>query len=316
MPVKPRKRKHRPEQLSGMTIKNMVRNPLVNPYIGEPMNRPDLQDFFSGKEFSIHLDGAPELKYKVKDKNTLRWWKNGWWGDDDVTGWEEEYYECYASSAEGLYFLFHQITNDVFSTHCRIFAIDTVNNLVTMLSGTLGLVDYTNRDTDVHPYFGYISWYDGKPAPSERHYKTHEMIQKNILWRVNNYNTIHYYVSRNYFNYQMFGEENGLVVTELCRFIRLRDNVFLFFWRDMQESGRLHAEIMDLNKFFGVGMIYGVTDFRFCCYGYTREEGRYVSEEELVEFERVFFESNDQRYALKTVFGVDLDDYTYKPIDR
>jgi hypothetical protein len=157
MPVKPRKRKRRPEQLSAMTIKNMVKKPLINPYIGEPMNRPDLQAFFAGKEFSVHLDGVPELKYKVKDKNTLLWWKNGWWGNDGVTGWEEEYYECYESSSSGLYFLFHQITNDVFSTHCRpvtrIFAIDTVNNLVTLLSGNLGLTDYTNRDTDAHCVF-------------------------------------------------------------------------------------------------------------------------------------------------------------------
>ena len=277
----------------------MVRKPLINPYVGLPMNRPDLCEFFAGREFSIHADGNPEIKYRVRDKNTLEWYKNG-------AGWQEEYYECYESSSDGLYIMFHQLSNDLFSLRVRILAIDTKNRLVTVLAGMLGLEDYTPRDTDATPYFGYIDWYDGAAAPADRHAYTMELIQKNILWSVGDYRMIHYYVNRRYYNRQIFGEENGLVTSERARHIKLRDGVYLFFWREMQGSGILGCDIMDLNKFFGVGMFYGVTDYRFVCNGFTRETGKFVTGDELNEFERVFLESNDQTYALKTVFDVDL----------
>jgi hypothetical protein len=276
----------------------MVKKPLLSPYIGIPMNRPDLSDFFAGKEFSIFVDGVPEIKFKVNDLNTLSWLKNG-------VGWEEEYYECYESSSKGLYFLFHQVRND-FGLRVRVLAIDTANRLVTLLAGTLGLEDYTPRDTDASPFFGYIDWYDGAPAPAERHAYTMELIQKNILWSVGDYRLIHYYVNRRYYSRQMFGEENGLVTSERARHIRLRDNVYLFFWREMQSYGILGCDIMNLNEFNSVGLLYGVTDYRFICNGFTRETGKWVTDEELAEFERVFLESQDQTYALKTVFNLDL----------
>jgi hypothetical protein len=276
----------------------MVKKPLGNPYVGAPMNRPELSDFFVGKEFSIVVDGVPEIKFKVSDINTLSWLKNG-------AGWEEEYYECYESSSKGLYFLFHQVKND-FGLRVRVLAIDTQTHLVTLLAGNLGLEDYTPRDTDANPFFGYIDLYDGAPAPTARHAYTMELIQKNILWSVGDYRLIHYYVNRRYYSRQMLGEENGLVTSERARHIKLRDGVYLFFWRELQGPGILGCDIMDLNEFHGVGLLYGVTDYRFICNGFTRETGRFVTDDELAEFERVFLDSGDQTYALKTVFGVDL----------
>ena len=307
----PRYRRERPAELTAKNVSDMVKRPPNNPYVVPNMNRPDLQDFFVGKEFSIRIDGNPEIKYKVKDINTLYWWKTGM-----EAGWEEEYYECYESSAKGLYFLFHQLRTDFMSSgKVRILAIDTENRMVTLLSGAFGLMDYTPRDTDANPFFGYIDWYDLMAPPQERHGYTLELIQKNILWKVNNYNQIHYYVNRRYFACQEFGKENGLVTTERARHIKLRDNVYLFFWREMQRSGILSCDIMDLNEFYGVGMRYGVTDYAFICHGFTREEGKFVTDDELKEFERVFDESKDQKYALKAVFGVDPDDYVIKPLE-
>lgn len=285
--------------ISSKQVHDMVRKPLLNPYAGLPMNRPDLCGFFVGREFSIFVDGAPEIKFKVKDMNTLEWYKNG-------VGWQEEYYECYESSSPGLYLLFHQLSTDLYSLRVRILAIDTSNNQVTLLAGMLGLADYTARDTDATPHFGYIDWYDGAAVPTDRHAYTMELIQKNILWSVGDYRLIHYYVNRRYYSRQLFGEENGLVTSERARHIKLRDGVYLFFWREMQSTGILGCDIMDINKFYGVGMLYGVTDYRFICNGFTRETGKFVTDAELNEFERVFLESNDQTFALKTVFGVDL----------
>ena len=285
--------------ISAKQVNDMVSRPLLNPYIGAPMNRPELNDFFAERDFSIRIDGNHEIKYKVKDKNTLEWYKNG-------VGWQEEYYECYESSSAGLYIMFHQLSNNLFGSRVRILAIDTVNSCVTLLLGMMGLEDYTARDTDATSHFGYIDWYDGAAAPADRHAYTMELIQKNILWSVGDYRMIHYYVNRRYYSRQMFGEENGLVTSERARHIKLREGVYLFFWREMQSTGILGCDIMDLNKFYGVGMRYGVTDYRFVCNGFTRETGKFVTAEELNEFERVFLESNDQTYALKTVFGVDL----------
>jgi hypothetical protein len=263
------------------------------------MNRPDLSGFFAGREFSVHIDGVPEIMYKVKDGNTLEWHKNG-------AGWQEEYYECYESSSPGLYLLFHQLSSDLYSLRVRILAIDAESRLVTLLSGMLGLEDYTPRDTDASAHFGYIDWGAGAAAPAGRHGYTLELLQRNILWSVGDYRLIHYYINRRYYLRQLFGEENGLVTAERARHIKLRDGVYLFFWREMQGDGILGCDIMDLNKFYGVGMLYGVTDYRFICNGFTRETGKFVTDAELREFERVFLESLDQTYALKTVLGVDL----------
>ena len=310
MPRIPGDRRERPEALNVKQIKDMVKRPLNNPYAGAPMNRPDLQDFFAGKEFSIMLDGIQEIKYKVLDANTLSWYKVGF-----GVGWEDEYYECYESSSKGLYFLFHLLKNDNSAGKIRIFAIDTHSSLVTLISGSIGLLDYTPRDTDAAPYFGYIDWHDGSEPPKERHNYTLELIQKNILWRVNNYNQIHYYSNRHHFSCQEFGKMNGFVSSERARHIKLRENVYLFYWREMQGSGILSCDIMDLNVFYGVGVRFGVTDYVFVCSGFTREEGRFVTDEELVEFECVFDETQDQRVALKKVFGVDLDDYIVPPME-
>lgn len=304
MPRIQRDRKRRPEALTSKQVHDMVRRPLNNPYTAMCINRPDLSDFFTGKEFSIHCDGVPEIKFKVSGINTLHWFKNGVDG-----GWEEEYYECYESSSKGLYFLFHQVKNDL-SCKLRILAVDTQSRLVTLVSGVIGLMDYTPRDTDATPFFGYIDWYDGSEPLWERHAHTLEMIQKNILWKVNSWCHIHYYTSRHYFTSQTFGDENGFVVSERGRHIKLRDNVYLFYWRDMQGSGILSCEIMDLNTFSGVGVNYGLTDYQFICSGFTRENGRFVTDGELAEFERIFEETGDQKLALKTVFDVDINDMT------
>ena len=287
--------------LSPKNVSDMVKKPLLDPHMGSPMNRPDLCDFFVGKEFSLFIDGSPEIKFKVEGLNKLSWYKNG-------VGWEEEYYECYESSSKGLYLLYHQITN-AFGNVVRIIAVDIENRLVSLLSGRLGKEDYTARDTDVSAHFGYIDFYDGSAAPSERQAHTLELITKNILWSVGDTRLIHYYLSRRFMAQQVFGEENGLVTTEPARHIKLRDNVYLFYWREMQGSGILGCDIMDLNRFYGVGMYFGVTDYRFICHGFTRETGKWATDEELAEFERLFLETQDQAYALKTVFGVDLPKY-------
>ena len=287
--------------LSPKDVSNMVKKPLIDPHMGSPMNRPDLCGFFAGKEFSLHIDGAPEIKFKAKDINTLVWFKNG-------VGWEEEYYECYESSSKGLYFLFYQVTN-AFGNVVRIVAIDSESRLVSLISGRLGKEDYSARDTDAGAHFGYIDFYDGSPAPAARHEHTLELITKNILWSVGDTRVIHYYLSRRFFALQSLGEENGLVTTEPARHIKLRDNVYLFYWREMQGRGILECDIMDLNAFCGVGLRYGVTDYRFICHGFTRETGKWVTDEELAEFERVFLETQDQTYALETVLGADLPKY-------
>ena len=287
--------------LSSKNVSDMVKKPLLDPHVGSPMNRPDLCGFFIGKEFSLHIDGVQEIKFKVKDLNTLSWYKNG-------VGWEEEYYECYQSSSKGLYFLFHQLTN-AFGNALRIIAVDEETRLVTLIYGSLGKEDYTSRDTDANAHFGYIDFYDGSAAPHGRHSHTLELITKNILWSVGDSRMIHYYLSRRFFALQMFGEENGLVTTEPARHIKLRDNVYLFYWREMQGRGILECDIMDLNCFYGVGMRYGVTDYRFICHGFTRETGRWASDDELAKFEKLFLETQDQTHALKTVFDVDLPKY-------
>jgi hypothetical protein len=309
MPRIPRDRKRRPDALTVKQVYDMVRRPLNNPYTAMTVNRPVLSDFFAGKEFSIYVDGVPEIKFKVKDINTLYWWKNG-----VDTGWEEEYYECYESSSKGLYFLFHQVKNDL-SCKLRILAVDTASRLVTLVSGVIGLVDYTPRDTDATPFFGYIDWYDGSEPPKERHKHTLELIQKNILWKVNNWCQIHYYTSRHYFSYQLLGKENGLVVSERARHIKLRENVYLFYWRDMQGDGILSCEIMDLNSFCSIGVNYGLTDYQFICSGFSRESGRFITDGELAEYERIFEETKDQKHALKTVFGIDIDETTTPVLD-
>ena len=121
----------------------------------------------------------------MRDANTLSWHKVGF-----GVGREDEYYECYESSSKGLFFLFHLLKNDNSGGKIRIFTIDTHDSLVTLISGSIGLLDYTPHNTNAAPFFWYIDWHDGAQPPQKRHYYTLELIQKNILWKVNSNNQI------------------------------------------------------------------------------------------------------------------------------
>jgi hypothetical protein len=130
------------------------------------MNHPPFCEVFAGKACSFVFD-QHTLPYRFSDCHTL-------YRLDSHTGsWQEETYECYASSAEGLYFLFHEVREAV-PPACRAFAIDLSTNRATLLNCVVGIEDYTNQDVDILPCFGSVDFHDGKAPSGEPHHYTRD----------------------------------------------------------------------------------------------------------------------------------------------
>jgi hypothetical protein len=301
MPRYPLDRRERSKPGNSVEVLQMARNDYLNSYRhGMPMNHAPFCGVFAGRECKFVFDNC-EIKYVFQDMHTLSWFLPG-------SGWQEEYYECYASSAEDLYFMFHE-KKDAIPPACRAFAIDLINNQITMLSCVVGgCEDNLNSDMDITAHFGYVDFYDGKEPPKERHHYTAEMVRKVVMWRVNTWCLIHYYTSRQYFTNQVLIGQDGLVASEPARHIKLRDNVYLFHWREMTAGGGMGTDIMDFNRFRGVGMFYGVGGGGKCINGFQREDGKFLSHEDLIRFEQVF-EEKGERAALEAM-GVDLSERT------
>lgn len=306
MPRFPLDRRERPEPASGRDIMESALDRSINPYIhGMPLNKPPVCDVFAGKEAIFVFDDF-EIKYKFKDETTLNWFLPGIGG-----GWQEEYYECYESNAKNLFFMFHEKIKDA-PPLARAFAIDMDNRQVTLLSCTNGIEGYTPLDVEIKAYFGYIDFGDGATPPLGRHCYSTEMVRKAVMWRVNNWNLIHYYTSKHFFTNQVMIGQDGLIASEPARHIKLRDNVFLFHWVEMTGPGGMGTDIMDFNSYTGIGMFYGVGSGTRVCTGFRREAGKLLSIDDLLEFERVFEEEGER--AAISAMGVDISDVTTRII--
>jgi hypothetical protein len=302
MPRFPLDRRERPEPGNSCDVLQMARNNGLNSYRhGMPMNRAPLSEVFAQQQCRIVFDDF-EICYAFHDIGALSW------RHKDAELWEDESYECYASSAENLYFLFHETKNAI-PPACRAFAIDLADNRITMLDCVVGgCEDNLNSDMDICPHFGYIDFYDGREPPRSRHHYTAEMVRKVVMWRVNTWCLIHYYTSKQYFTNQVMIGQDGLVASEPARHIKLRDNVYLFHWREMTAGGGMGADIMDFCSFRGVGMFYGVGGGGKCINGFQREDCNLLTHEDLLRFEQVF-EERGERAAMEAM-GVDLSEKT------
>ena len=302
MPRFPLDRRGRPEPSTGRDVMESILDRNIDPYAhGMPLNQPPICDVFSGKEAKFIFDDF-EISYKFEDATTLSWFLPGVGG-----GWQQEHYECYASTAENLFFLFHEKRENT-PPLVRAFAIDLDNRQVAMLSCTNGIDGYTTTDVEIKAYFGYIDFGDGAAPPEGRHYYSTEMVSKAVLWRVNNWCLIHYYTSKHFFTNQVMIGQDGLIASEPARHIKLRDNVFLFHWVEMTGPGGMGTDIMDFNTYTGVGMFYGVGGGSRVCNGFQREAGKLLSIDDLLKFEHVF-ETEGERAAVAAM-GVDLSDIT------
>ena len=299
MPKYPVDRRERPESPSGRDIMESALDRTFNPFKhGMPLNQPPLSDIFAGKRAKFVFDDF-EIEYEFEDSENMKWFLPGVGG-----GWQKEHYECYESSAGNLYFMFHEKTISA-PPMCRAFAIDLDNRQVTMLKCSVGIENYGNNDVEITAYFGYIDFSDGAAPPVGRHCYSTEMVRKAVMWHCNNWNLIHYYVSKNYFiNQVMIGQE-GLIATEPARHIKLRENVFLFHLVEITGPGGMGADIMDFKALKGVGMFYGCGATMVVCNGFQREAGKFLTKDDLIKFEQVF-EKEGERAAVAAM-GVDIE---------
>jgi hypothetical protein len=302
MPRYPLDRRERLQPAASRDVLESVRNPYFDTYKHGPCwNHRPYSGVFTGKECRFVFDGC-EIRYKFNDLHLLSWFLPGVGG-----GWQEEYYECYESTAENLYFLFHEKKDDI-PPGARAFAIDLDNNKVTMLYCSIGTEDYTNQDCDITPYFGYADWYDGAEPPKDWHFYTTELVRKAIFWRINTWILIHYYTSKQYFANQVMIGQDGLFATEPARHVKLRDGVYFFHWREMTGPGGMGADIMDLNKMARTGIFYGGGGGFKVANGFQAENGKFLTREDLIKFEHTFEERGET--AAMEAMGVDLSEKT------
>jgi hypothetical protein len=75
-----------------------------------------------------------------------------------------------------------------------------------------------------------------------------------------------------------------------------------------KRAGGLGCDVMDFNNMKGVGMFYGVGPGSKVCNGFQREDGKFLTKEDLLLFEKVF-EEKGERAAIEAM-GVNLSDCT------
>ena len=300
MPRYPLDRRARLPIVPSRDVLDTFRNPYIDTYKhGLYMSHPPFSDVFSGKKCRFVFDNN-EVKYEFKDMHTLNWFLPGACG-----GWQEEYYECFESASKNLFFLFHEKKNAI-PPASRAFAIDLDNNKVTLLRCVIGKEGYTNQDTDITPYFGYVDWYDEVEPPQNLHHFTNDLVRKAVLWRINTWILIHYYTSTNYFANQVMIGQEGLFATEPARHVKLRDNVTFFYWVEMTGPGGAGADIMDFNTMSAVGIWYGGGAGFKTANAFQRENGKFLTIEDLIRFEHVYEEYGE--IAAMEAMGVDLSE--------
>jgi hypothetical protein len=304
MPRYPLDRRERAGKVASRDILEGSLKCAVDPYKhGMSLNHPPFSDVFAGRECTFVFSDGAKLEYKFIDQHKLAWYLPGVGG-----GWQETYYECYETSAPNLYFMFHEKVGAM-PPAVRVFAIDMDNNKITMLYNCQGGdEDYELTDVSITPYFGYVDWHDGAEPPKTYHDYTTEMVRKVVLWRVNTWCLIHYYTSKHFFTNQVMIGQDGLLASEPARHIKLRDNVYFFHWLEVSGPGGLGCDVMDFNNMKGVGMFYGVGPGSKVCNGFQREDGKFLTKEDLLLFEKVF-EEKGERAAIEAM-GVNLSDCT------
>lgn len=267
-------------QLSKREVYDIVYSDKVNnPHEGGLGYRRGFSDaLVKEKKLRIVTGASAPLEYEFLDEHTLRRFHMG--------KWREEYYECF-EAAEDVYFFFHPHANSI-PPQMTAMCVDLSTGLVTINSAQIGNDDYSPRVTTSRISFGALD--RGGEIPTARHSFTDDFVGKVAAWRIGDIWLTHHYINPQFFLNEILGVGPNsvfLTIAEPAQYVKIREDIYVFSWREMAGPGIMGMDVMDWRKMQSVGMFYGINEAdRYECYAFSRRAGLWLSVEDRKKLHR------------------------------
>jgi hypothetical protein len=269
MPFLPHERRQRPTQFTKREVLAIVNDPTNNPYDGGlHYPSPESARLAKEKKLKISVSGGFALEYEFLDAHTLRWNNRG--------VWQEERYEAY-EPAKDVIFFFHLQKGSV-PPKATAACVDFASGLVTVNQAQIGNENYTPRDVSSRILFGAIEK-DGAVAPGS-HSFTDDFVGKAAAWRVGHDWLTHHYINPRFFLNEILTPDGEIYLTiaEPAQYVKVRENVYVFSWREMAGPGLMGMDVMNWETMTSSGFFYGISeDDRLECYAFSRSAGKWLS---------------------------------------
>lgn len=217
-------------------------------------NKMPLSDYLVGKELTVRYDNGPVWKYKFDEIKKLRYCC------EDKGTWHEEPYEAF-EPAEDMIAFCNPRSNK--RPHESVYIVlDLENGLTTCVNSKLGS-EYMANEVSQEVLFGIIEM-DGIKAPDNiRHDFTNELVGSSFAWAYSDFMTsIHVYTTPSSYTWTIFYKNNvpGMMWSSPCKYVKLRDEVYLFTWIEEACNGSQGTMVFNKNTMHDCGCFYGVNE--------------------------------------------------------
>ncbi len=218
-------------------------------------NRMPLSDYLAGKELTVRYDnGGPVWKYKFDEIKNLRYCQDG----EDT--WHEEPYEAFEPAEDMIAFC--NPRSDKRPHESVYIVLDFATGLTTCVNSRLGS-KYMANEVSHEVLFGIIEM-DGIKAPDIlRHKFTDELVGCSFAWAYSDFMTsIHVYTTPFSYTWTIFYKNNvpGMMWSSPCKYVKLRDEVYLFTWIEEACNGSQGTMVFNKNTMHDCGCFYGVSE--------------------------------------------------------
>ena len=223
--------------------------------VGMNGNKMPTSNFLVEKELTVRYDnGGPVWKYKFDEIKKLRYCCEG----EDT--WHEEPYEAF-EPAEGM-IAFCNPRTDAEPHESVYIVLDFTTGLTTCVYSKLGS-KYMANEVSQDVLFGIIEM-DGIKAPDIlRHKFTDELVGSSFAWAYSDFMTsIHVYTTPFSYTWTIFYKNNvpGMMWSSPCKYVKLRDEVYLFTWVEEACNGSQGTMVFNKNTMHDCGCFYGVNE--------------------------------------------------------
>ena len=218
-------------------------------------NKMPLSDYLVGRELTVRYDnGGPVWKYRFDEIKKLKYRFEG----EDI--WHEESYEAF-EPAENM-IAFCNPHSDARPHESVYIVLDFATGLTTCVNSKLGS-EYMANEVSQEVLFGIIEM-DGIKAPDIlRHHFTDELVGCSFAWAYSDFMTsIHVYTTPFSYTWTIFYKNNvpGMMWSSPCKYVKLRDQVYLFTWIEEACNGSQGTMVFNKNTMHDCGCFYGVSE--------------------------------------------------------
>lgn len=214
----------------------------------------------AGKEMNFVFDDGKKLSVRFLDGTTLSY------SEDGAPALTQKY-QC--MKAEDCIYMVLSEKKDAKPREGFILVIDTQARLVTGNFVKQGAVASFERLVTREVRFGYID-VPGRPAPTQRHHYTEDLVGKKVEWTYNpKFKITHVYKTKDTAHWAFYDKkmlekmpdanERFASKPEPCIYVKLNDYMYIFSW--IEENGGSGTEgfiVLNADRLHDVGCFFGV----------------------------------------------------------